>query len=243
MPKRKQSWKGKSRKSFTKRRKFGPYGYGPVGGTRTGRRGTTQSVIRAPITTTDRTFVPITVGYVGSFLTGASGALNTISFKLNSAKNPLGALSALQAPGFGNWCGNASPSMYRAYIVHAVRVEFQLTAQANNMFVGIIPRYGGASPPNTIGQAAGLARCFTSEVIAYKPMKYKKFWTIGEIYGQSPQTVAIADSFAALYNADPASLVSLDFLLVDPTTTNTLTCTGSIKITQYCEFFGRDMAT
>lgn len=243
MPKRKQSRKGKSGRSFSKRRKFTPYGYGPVGGTRPGRRGTTQSIIRAPIFTTDRTFVPLTVGYVGAFTTGASGALSTLNFKLNSAFNPLGATSALKAPGFANWCGNASPSMYRAYIVHAVRVQFNLTAQANNMFCAIVPRYTSAAPPPTIGSACGLARAFTSEITAYNTLKYSKFWTIGEIYGQSPQTVAIADSFAALYNADPASSVSLDFLLVDPAGASTLTCTGSIRITQYCEFFGRDLAT
>lgn len=243
MPKRKQSRKGKSGRSFKKRHKSTPYGYGPAGGNARGRRGTTQSMVRYPNLISDRTFVPIETTYVGILQTGVAGALATSSLKLNSAVNPFGSFSAIQAPGFVNWCGNIHPSMYRAYIVHSVRLKILATAQANNMVLAVTPRYAAATAPTTLGEAASLARSTCKIVSAYDNVVISRYWTVGEIYGQSPQTVAIADSFAALYNADPASLISCDLQVVDPAGANQLTMAVTIAVKQYVEFFGRVHAT
>lgn len=237
--KRKRSRKGMShrRKGGYKRSKFG---FGPVGGVRGGHFGTTQTIVRSPTVNADRLFCSFQKTEVGQLQTGAAGGFVTQQIKLNSCNNPLGTIVAGTPVGFSTYCGTASPAPYHSYIVHAVRVEAQLVSGSLFSTVGFSPRIGAAATPANMNAMASVPRAVCLQCLPGEIRTYRKYFTIGQIAGQSPQTVAIADSFAGQAGADPASLVYLDVGLFENSNTTQVTYSLIIKITQWVELFGRN---
>jgi len=233
--KRKRSRKGMFRKGG---RKQGKFRYGPVGGVRAGRFGTTQNVDPSPQIGPDRQFMCVSKTYVGQLQSSAAGAFGVYNLKANSCFNPLGSITTGQPIGFSNFCGTAG--QYRAYIVHAFRIEVQSVVSNINGVMGVSFRPASMSVPSSMAQVAGLAR---SKVVQMLPEQLKRisiYATVGQIYGQTDATVAMADSFSALYNTDPSSEIFCDLSFQENSATTQITISCVVKMTQYVEFFGRN---
>lgn len=243
--KRKHSRKGLSsyrKKGGYKRSKFG---YGPVGGVRPGRFGTVSVAIPSPINTPDRIFVKTSWTYVGAFPTGAAGAFAKQTLHLNSYFNPGGTLASGQPTGATQWLG--TNSLFQSYIVHACRITMTVTnsnlasGTANNAIVGFYPRANSARAAVSSNEASGLTRARSGFVIAYAPKVLSAYYTIGQIAGVTPQVVAIADSFAAPYSADPTSLIVCDLWAADSQLTTAFTLAVKVTVEQYLECFNRQI--
>lgn len=239
--KRKRSSKGKGFRRRVSTR-YGPFGAGPMGGVRPGHRGTRQVTIPAPIQGVDRLFLKVSKSIVGQFATGAAGAYQAATLKLNSANDPLGSLGSGPPVGLAAYCG-ASPALYGAYIVHAWKVHIEMTNGATNFAWGFTARPASMAAATSVAQigstAYGQMRIITPGQIS----KLTKYGTTGQVYGQSPQTVAIADSFSALYNADPSSEIIGDLGAQEVTGSTQLISGYILTITQWVECFGRNTPT
>lgn len=235
--KRKRSFKRKGRRGGYKRSKFG---YGPVGGVRGGRFGTTQTIVTNPRIGPDRVFCCFKKTAVLQFSTAAAGAYAVGSLKLNSASDPLGTFGTGPPVGAGSYLG-ASPALYGAYIVHAFRVKLQIVSPTGFFgAVGMSFRPASMNVPTSIAQQAGFARSTVKQVVQDFVTTITMYGTTGQVYGQSPQSVAIADSFSALYNADPGSEVMCDIGSEENSHTTQITFSAIIELTQYVECFGRN---
>lgn len=215
---------------------------GPLGGVRPGRFGTTQTISYSP-GTPDRAFICLKRIYHGSLGTGAAGAAVFGFVITNSANDPLGTLGSGPPVGGSQWLGVA-PSIYSAYIVHASKVTIEFTTVASiTPVISMSSRPRSMLQPTTVTQAGGQPRgkCMLTQI--YQRNKMSVYNTTAQVYGQSPQTVAIADSFSALYNADPTSETVLDIGIQDPTGTTQLSGPLQLEIIQYIECFGRVTST
>lgn len=236
MFKRKHSFKRGKRAS--KRHKSSPFGYGPVGGVRPGRRGTTQSIVRNPRINPDRVFVKLERSFVGTLVTGAAGVFATQYVKCNSANDPLGTLGTGQPTGANQWLGT-NPAQYQSYIVHAFRVKVTLTSNNYNMLAALSFQ-ASATLPGSCAQAASSSYGSMAIIApnAY-PTRLGRYLTTGQVYGQSPQTVAIADSFSAAYSSDPTSMIYGVISCQDILLTTQYTAAMTVTVTQWVECFQR----
>lgn len=233
----------KTGRPYTKRRRTGyalGFGTGPAWGQASGRGGRpSQAIIRQPTVVADRIFVKLTKVAVNSLATGAVGAFVNYSSNPNDMKNgPLNSAFASGAcEGFSKYCSSTGP--YLSYIVHGFSLDVQMN-QGNvdgGMAVGIMVAPTSASTPTAISQF-GEQR---GRLYQLNPSRTSRHWsshTIAQIYGQTRQTVAIADSFSALYNAVPSSEVTLH-LAVQGNSAVLEHLYFTMKITCYVEFFGR----
>jgi len=222
----------------------GAFGYGPVGGVASGRRGlrgTTQAIVRQPKISADRVFCKLKLVFQESYTTGAAGAFAIVAKVYpNDMLDPTGAYSAIQATGFAGWCGSGGAS-YQSYIVHAAKVTVQ-AVQTQNNYGGMLimaPRANSSAAPTTPSQMCGQARAKYLTLGAGSGVeKMSMYFRIGEIMGVNPQTVAIDDTFAALYNASPASLVAFEIAAYSGTGAVNV---GDMTVTMdfWVEFFGR----
>lgn len=214
-----------------------------MGGVRPGRFGTSQFVALSPPIQPDRVFVKLARSLLTTFATGAAGAYGEFTLKCNSAADPLGSLSSGVPIGATHWLGT-SPSQYGAYIVHAFQVKLEMTSGTANDFpvvVAVSFRPASMAAPTSIAQQQNqsyAAHKFVSPG-GTNPTVITRYCTTGQVYGQSPQTVAIADSFSALYNADPSSEVLADVGIQNPDATNAATVYLNVTVTQWVECFGR----
>lgn len=218
------------------------YQYGPVGGHQ-GRPGTTQ-IIQRPIMSADRAFVTLKKAFVGAAATGAAGAFATSPISPNDCKDPLVGFGSGSPEGFNSWC--SSTGLYGSYIVHAFKLEWNfinenLTAASGPFNCVVCWNFRPATTAAAVNmpQAMSQPRAVYATLNSNNPWKGSRYFTVAEIYGQSPQTVAIADSFAAIYNATPSSQIAADLSIVDPSTGTAQAINGTFVITQYIEFFGR----
>lgn len=186
-------------------------------------------------------FIKLSKAYVGGFTTGAAGAFANNTLKLNSCADPLGSLGSGAPVGFSAYCG-ASPSLYGAYIVHAVKIHCEVTGGSgiDTFGWGFAVRPGSMAAPTSLAQAACLPRAKTQVAVPGAHNYMSAYYTVGQVYGQSPQTVAIADSFSALYNADPSSTIIGDIFCADTFATTQLSFSLKLIVTQWVEVFGRN---
>lgn len=238
----KTPWKGRKRFRLPGYKR-NPYGYGPVGGSVLGRsQGTTQAVIRQPLYMPDRMFTKLCSASYGSFGTGAAGANNVVHMRPSSAVSTGGSFTTTSYAGFSQLC--STTAIYRSYIVHAFAYDIEMVLTTNStsgMGFGVLPQAAFLPAPASVLAIQGAPRAKTM-VIQQDAGRYKLrgFHRVGEIYGQSPQTVAIADSFSALYNATPTSEVYLHFAFVDLAGTTQLAASMKVSLYAYIEFFGRN---
>lgn len=222
-----------------RRGKRSRFQYGPVGGVRGGRFGTTQTIVSNPRIGPDRAFVCFKKTACLQFQTGAAGSYAVGSLKLNSCNDPLGTFGTGAPVGAPGYLG-ASPALYQAYIVHAFRVNLQVIPGSNYGAVALSMRPASMSTPISIQQQAGQGRALLKMCIPSVITKMSMYGTTAQVYGQSPQTVATADSFSALYNADPTSEVMMDIGCQEPSLSVQITFSCTVEITQYVEVFGRN---
>lgn len=241
----KRKWTGKGgKKGFKKRKGNGPFFYGPVDGNRRrGGGGLTQAIAFSPNAGGDRYFIRASKSFVGSY-TNTSGAFAIFdSLHTNSAFDPFGALTAGPGVGVGNLL--SSTGQYRASIVHAFKVELQLCSNAFGTVVCMLHRPAGTAQAVSMGQMMSLPHTVCKQLPnnAYSAVaRISMFRSTAQVYGQTVKTVAIADSFSALYNADPTSTTACDIAITNTqNTTNILSYT--LKITQWIELFGKNGLT
>lgn len=234
--KRKRSFKGKRRPNWiTKRAKFG---YGPVGGVSGSRWGTTQFAAPTLTAGTDRAFFVLKKSGATQISTGASGAYANFIIYPNNAIDPLGSMGSGTAEGFDPWIGTAG-ALFRSYIVHAFRVEISAVSGNFHCVLGFAFRPASSASPTSIAQMMAQPRNRSILLDTSRVHKMSMFATTAQVYGVQPQTVAIDDSYAAQYNAAPASEVRAD-VGIESTSANLATVSFKITITQYIEAFGRN---
>jgi len=201
-----------------------------------------QVIVRAPQSGPDRVFVKLKKIVRFDFTTGSSGAYANYPIYPNDCKDPFGSLAAGGPVGFGSWCGNGA-GQYLAYTVHAFAVRLQITQPAGSIGTHVVLSFcpnSQAVPTDTV-QAAGGQRAKGLLLAAGTEVHVlSAYHSVAEIYGQTNQAVAIDDSFSALYNATPSSEVRCDISLQG--TSSTLnTAPALIELTQYVEFYGRQV--
>lgn len=238
---------GFSRKRRTPKYKRGAYGYGPVGGSLRGRRGQTSDLLlKQPSIIPDRYFAPLTFTVITQGATGAVGGYSANTLRPNDITDPGGSFTTGGATGVTSLLGS-TPALYRSYIIHAFSVEVELCSIGNATVFGVtaawgmLPRPSTAAAPVSVAQIANNARgktCLISE--GNTPRKLYMYHTVGEIYGQTPQTVAIADSFSAVAASPPSSLIIVDIGVQDPNAAVQISYSVKMKIKMWCEFFNRN---
>jgi len=238
MPKRFRSRKGK--KSYSKRRKTGAgkFQYGPVGGVRPGRFGTTQVSIPRSRGGADRQFVTVSRSYIG---TGSSAVFAVFAtLKLNSANDPLGSVGTGPPTASVPYLGPSTTSLYGAYIVHAFRLDIEVNANVFGAYFGLLMRPSSMASASTAGQCDSQAHGQVKMVNVSGVTRWSLYRTTGQIYGQAPITVATADSFSALYNADPSSEVMGDLYVGNTDGVTSTAFSVKLRLTQYLEVYGRN---
>lgn len=201
-----------------------------------------QVIVRAPQSGPDRVFVKLKKVCRVDLTTGASGGFATNPIYPNDCKDPFGSLAAGGPVGFASWCGNGA-GQYLAYTVHAFAVRVSITQPAGTTGTHVVMSFcpnSQAVPTDTV-QAAGGQRAKGLLLAAGTEVHVlSAYHSVAEIYGQTNQAVAIDDSFSALYNATPSSEVRCDISLQG--TSSTLnTAPALIELTQYIEFYGRQV--
>lgn len=240
----KGSWKGRKRSRLPGYRRQ-PYGYGSVGGSLGGRRqGTTQAIVRQPLYLPDRLFTKLCDLIYGVFGTGVAGASNIVHLRLSSCISTGGTLTTSAPAGFAQLC--SATSLYRSYIVHAFAYDIEVALQGTtsngySLVFGVLPQAAFLPAPASVAALQGAPRAQVKMIqTANGPVRFRGFHRVGQIYGQAPQTVAIADSFSALYNATPASEVYLHLGSADAAGVTQLAYDLRINLYMYIEFFGRN---
>lgn len=187
----------------------------------------------------DRMFTKVHTTIVSTIATGAAGVFATSRLFVNSCSDPLGDLGSGVPYGFANLC--SSTGYYQAYIVHAFSVHVTLyqASGTTSSVVTLMPRVATAAAATSAQEAIGNGRSRHSIVDQGNHSHLYMYHQVGEIYGQSPQTVAIADSFSALYNASPTSLLYVDIGRQDTALATQNTMSYTLKLTQWVELFGR----
>lgn len=238
MPKRYRTKKGG--KKWGKRRKTGTgkFQYGPVGGVRPGRFGTTQVSIPRSRIGPDRQFVTLSRSYIGTGSTAAFALFGTL--KANSANDPLGTFGTGGPTGGAPFLGPSTTSMYGAYIVHAFRLDLEVNANVFGAYFGLLFRPNSMSAALSAGSLDSQSHGQVKMVNVSGVTRWGMYRTTGQIYGQAPVTVATADSFSALYNADPSSEVVADLYVGNTDGVTATAFSVKIRLTQYVEVYGRN---
>lgn len=187
----------------------------------------------------DRLFSKFHSTAVGVTAPGTAGVFATSALNVNDCKDPLGAWGSGAPVGFANLC--SSTGYYGAYIVHAFSVHMVMYQASGNSssVVTMMPRVTGAAPATSAQEAISNPRCKSVIVDQGNHSHLYLYASVAEVYGQSPQTVAIADSFSALYSAAPGSAILVDIGRQDTAVTTANNISYTIKLTQWVELFGR----
>lgn len=224
------------RKSFSRQ----AFGGGTWGGNVTGYGGRpTQAVIRAPRILPDRIQVVLTKSIVGTLSTGAAGAFQSSPLQVNDLKDPSGAFGTGGPTGSTPWS-----NFYQQYCVHAFRVRLRACTQgsssASSSVLALFPRPASGAQCTSMAQVVANPRS-KSAIMQFgaPPVDLSIYMKTAQLYGQSEQTVASADSFSATMGATPASAVWVDVCIVDPALSTQNGVDFIMEVTQYCEFFGR----
>jgi len=201
-----------------------------------------QVIVRAPQSGPDRVFVKLKKVLRADLTTGASGAFSNYDIFPNDCKDPFGSAGAGGPVGFASWCGNGA-GQYLAYCVHAFSIRVRCTQPAGSTGTHVVMSFkpnSQAAPTDTV-QAAGGQRSKSLLLAAGTQIAdMSAYHSVAEVYGQTNQAVAIDDSFAALYNATPSSEVRCDISL-QGTASTVNSIPALIELTQYIEFFGRQV--
>lgn len=188
-------------------------------------------------------FTKFRIPVVGVFSTGAAGAYVGKYFTINSCSSFGGTFGTISVPGFSTLCSATAP--YRSYIVHAVkaRLEFACSTSTNGaaLCVGIAPQHANGAAPGSMAALMGMPRArYGLHQVTGKPLVLQEFIRIGTTWGQSEQTVAIADSFASLYSTTPASGSLLHIGYEDAAGATQISFNVCGYFDQYVELFGRN---
>lgn len=221
------------------------FGYGPVGGSRFyGSRAKgrpTQAVVPGPIGGPDRIFVKLRKFGRGTLSSAAAGAFSVSPIYPNDCKDPFGSLAAGGPTGFSFYAGNSS-GQYFGYIVHSFKFEiiFSQPGGTTGTVVALRACPNSTPAPTSMEQVMGAHRAvYTIATAGTETHKLSMYHTVAEVMGVTKQTVAIDDSFAALYNATPSSECRIDVCAVDTAATQQ-SLPFTFCLTQYIEFFGRN---
>lgn len=201
-----------------------------------------QVIVRAPAAGPDRVFVKLKKVLRTEFLTGAAGAFALNQIYPNNGIDPFGTMDSGGAVGFASWCANAA-GKYLAYCVHAFSVKLSVTQPAGSTGTHITMGFKPASQgtPTDTAQSSGQPRTKSLLLAAGTEVHtLYSYHSVAEVYGQTNAAVAIDDSFAALYSAAPASEVRCDICLQGTSSTQN-TVPALLELTQYIEFFGRQI--
>jgi len=201
-----------------------------------------QVIVRAPQSGPDRVFVKLKKVARLELTTGASGAFAVYPIYPNDCKDPFSTLGAGGPVGFGSWCGNGA-GQYLAYTVHAFAVNLRITqpsgSNGTHVVISFCPN-SQAAPTDTVQAAGGQRAKSLLTAAGTEVFRMGAYHSVAEIYGQTNQAVAIDDTFSALYNATPSSEVRCDISLQATSNTQT-TLHGLLELTQYIEFYGRQV--
>lgn len=202
----------------------------------------TQVIVRAPQAGPDRVFVKLKKVLRTDLATAAAGAFANSQILVNNGIDPFGTAAAGGCVGFASWCGNAA-GQYLGYCVHAFAVKISATQPAGTTGTHVVMSFKPATvavPTDTV-QAAGGQRAKSMLLAAGTQVhSMSSYHSVAECYSQTNMTVATDDTFAALFNAAPSSEVRCDISLQGTAgTANTVPCL--IELTQYIEFFGRQV--
>lgn len=173
-----------------------------------------------------------TVGTVA--IASTSGAFNSFSLKLNSLLDPFGSAGAIKAAGFSQIC--SATSRYRSYTVMSatVRVIFQSNGSVgHSMFGAISSRANAISAPASQSDMAARPGAKTTFFNYIKNAELRSHMTIAQVVGDTPAAIPTDDTYSALYNADPTTLVVCDVAAQTDDQTTTSTCYAYVEITQY----------
>lgn len=192
----------------------------------------------------DRLFTKFYTSVTGSYNTGAAGAFVHYYLRPNSVVHPFGTFSSALPGGISQLLG--ASACYQSYIVHSFSLKVRVMSGANTPLVaqfGILPSYARAAAPSSMSAIMQSPRAkwgCTQYLVA--PLKLGGFWRSGQLYGQAPQTVAIADSFSGLYNTDPASENYIHIGYDEQSHTTQMALGIQMVMCQYVELFGRNSA-
>lgn len=257
--KRKASYKAR-RGGFKKRRGFGsrggpsylsPFGpsavqYGP------GKGITDQAILYKTVGIPGRLMLKLVTSYSGA-LSSTSGAFSTGNLsKINSLNDPAGASGSIVCGAYYNWFGTSPTSndgIFSSYIVTAARMKVWLNAgTANTVPVNVAIRFKSylAGSPVTFTEATAnpmvKQTCVGLPAGGQGQKVLSLYATIAQVMSDSMATVAYDDSFAALSNADPATLAQCDICQQSTDAATTTTLLYRAELTQWVCLFGRKTA-
>lgn len=254
--KRKASGKGR-RGGFKKRRGFGssrgPSYSSPFGPSAVqygaGKGITDQAILYKTVGVPGRICLKLRTTYSGS-LTSTSGAYAEGNLcKLNSCNDPAGAQGSIKCGGYFSWFGsgpNAEDGIYSSYIVTAAKIRVWFNAaSANTVPVNVGLRFTSsltafASDFNTFsGQPMVVQNCVGLPAGGHGQKVLGKYATIAQVMSDSMATVAYDDSYAALMNADPASLALCNVAVQSTDASSSTTLLYRTELTQWVCMFGR----
>lgn len=254
--KRKASGKGR-RGGFKKRRGFGSSGgssyaspFGPTAVQYGGGKGITdQAILYKTIGVPGRICLKLRTTYSGS-LTSTLGAYSEGNMaKLNSCFDPAGAQGAIKCGGYYSWFGTGPTNedgVYSSYIVTAskIRVWFN-AATANTVPVNIGLRFtnnltafassfnGFSGNPQVVQTCVGLPAGGQGQKML------SQYATTAQTLCDSMASVSYDDTFAALMNADPATLALCQVAIQSTDAASTTTLLYRTELTQWVCLFGR----
>lgn len=142
------------------------------------------------------------------------------------------------AVGFPKWC--STTGLYRSYIVHGVLIEIEAYQNevAGGCAIGLMVQPTASTAPTDLSSFTE-QKSVTHLLVPNQKCYLRKYLTTAEVYGQSKETVATADSFSALYNAAPSSTFKM-YIGLQGASGIAEHAQMLVRVTQYFEFFGRN---
>lgn len=254
--KRKASFKGR-RGGFKKRRGFGssrgPSYLSPFGPSTVqygaGKGITDQAILYKTVGSPGRICLKFRTAYSGS-LTSSSGAYSDGNMaKLNSVFDPAGAQGSIKSGPFLSWFGtgpSTTQGLYLSYIVTAAKIRVWFNAKSDNTVpvnVGLRFKANSANFAADFNSFQGTPNsCMTCVGLPGGGQGQKmltKYATIANVMCDSMATVAYDDAFAALSDADPASLATCDVAVQSTDAATTTVLLYRVELTQWVCLFGR----
>lgn len=171
---------------------------------------------------------------------GAEAALATYTYRLNSIYDPDATGVGTQPDGFDTLLGaNNTTAPYQLYRVRGALVELTIrNVGTPTVNCWVSTRYGNETSPSAYWEALAKhkwCRQIDSYETDHHMVRFKKYFSIASIVGQSKQTVNSDDNFTALYTGNPAFIANFDIINYPTDGTSTAACRFAIRITYYCE--------
>lgn len=181
----------------------------------------------------------LTVEYNTS-ITSTTGAFTGLSnnLKINSAANPLGAMSANQPRYYDTLCGaDGGGGVYRRYVVYGAKVSAICYNADKVGEVGIIGYKNSA--PASMRELSERPDCYSKILEASTGSKtivrLSKYYAMNKLLGVSRKDYIDDDTHLAEYNADPSE-VCFSNIYYQATGAQTSSITIKLKITLYVKF-------